>query len=91
MIVWSEEAKLSYENTIDFILENWEIEIAERFEKITNTLLDQLLINKKLCPESKIKALRKCILHKNTSLIYRVRKNNIELVAFIDNRSEHSF
>jgi len=33
--------------------------------------------------------LRKCVIHINVSLIYKVVKPNIELVTFIDNRSEY--
>ncbi|MCF8298594.1 MAG: type II toxin-antitoxin system RelE/ParE family toxin [Saprospiraceae bacterium] len=90
-IIWSEQAKLSYEKTIDFILEQWSAEIALDFENRTNKLLDNLKKNKKLCPASKKKQLRKCTIHKNISLIYKLVKSYIEVVTFIDNRSKHQY
>ncbi|RLD63591.1 MAG: type II toxin-antitoxin system RelE/ParE family toxin [Bacteroidetes bacterium] len=90
-IIWSNQAKFSYEEIIDFILEQWPTDIALDFENKTNNLLDKLKKNIKLCPNSKKKQLRKCVIHKNTSLIYKIVKPNIELITFIDNRSEHQY
>ena len=90
-IVWSEQAKTSYIKTIDNLFKNWTIDIVINFENLTNNVLDRLKKNEHLCPESQQTKLRKCIIHKNTSLIYRIRKSNIELVTFIDNRSEHKY
>jgi len=90
-IVWSDEAKITYNGIIDYLLKEWHIEIAIDFEDKTNDLLDRLKINKKLCPLSKVKKLRKCVIHKNASLIYRIKSNSIELITFIDNRTDHSY
>ena len=51
-IIWSNQAKISYENTIDFILKQWNTEVAFDFENKTNLLLDKLIRNEKLCPLS---------------------------------------
>jgi len=91
MIIWSDEAKITYDDTIDGLLKKWHIEIAIDFEDKTNDLLDRLKINKKLCPPSKVKKLRKCVIHKNASLIYRIKSNAIELVTFVDNRTNHNY
>jgi len=91
MIIWSDEAKITYNGIIDYLLKEWHIEIAIDFEDKTNELLDRLKTNKKLCPPSKVKKLRKCVIHKNASLIYRIKSNSIELITFIDNRTDHSY
>jgi hypothetical protein len=90
-LVWSDEARNTYDNTIDELIAKWEIDIVIDFEEKTNTLLDHLKKFKKFCPPSKKKKLRKCVIHKNTSLIYKINKNNIEFVTFIDNHSNHKF
>jgi plasmid stabilization system protein ParE len=90
-IVWSNEAKLTYEAIIDDLLRKWAVEIALNFENDTNAVLDRLKINKKLCPPSKVKKLRKCVVHKNVSLIYRIKASTIELITFIDNRTDHNY
>lgn len=91
MIVWSNEAKKTYEAIIDDILKKWPVNIALDFEQETNNLLDRLLENIQLCPSTKYKKLRKCVIHKNTSLIYKVNRKNIELVTFIFNKDDHQF
>lgn len=91
-IYWSPEAEVTYLETIKFILEQWPVEVAEDFEQLVEDLLNRLRQHKNLCPSSpKHKKLRKCVISEQTSLIYRVNANEIELVAFIDNRSVHKY
>lgn len=90
-IIWSNQAKITYERIIDDILEKWTPNIAKDFENKTNNLLEILKKHNKLCPNSKKQNLRKCVIHKNTSLIYKTNDSNIELVTFIDNRTNHNF
>ena len=90
-IIWSEQAKKSYEKTIDNLLERWTIDIVFKFENLTNSTLDNLKKNKSFCQKSQQTQLRKCVIHKNISLIYRIEKSDIELITFIDNRSEHQY
>lgn len=44
-IIWSNQAKIFYEEIIDFILEQWPPDIALDFENKTNDLLDKLKKN----------------------------------------------
>lgn len=90
-IIWSEEAKITYENIIDDLLKKWPIDIALDFEQRTNNLLDLLKENKQLCPVSKFKRLRKCVIHKNVSLIYKTNRKTIEIITFIFNKDDHKF
>ena len=91
IIIWSNEARISYNNTIDDLIENWPIEIVLDFEKRTNNLLGHLRNHKKFCPPSRKSNLRKCVIHKNASLIYKINQANIELVTFVDNRTNHKY
>ena len=90
-IIWSNQALKTYDKIIDDLILNWPINIVINFEDKTNTLLDHLKNNSKLCPPSKKMKLRKCVIHKNASLVYRFNKTNIELITFLDNRSEHNY
>ncbi|MEX1192129.1 MAG: type II toxin-antitoxin system RelE/ParE family toxin [Brumimicrobium sp.] len=91
MIVWSDEAKKTYEAVIDDLLKKWPINVALDFEEKTNNLLDILLDNKQLCQPTKHKRLRKCVIHKNVSLIYKINRRKIEIVTFIFNKDDHRF
>ena len=90
-VFWSIEASATYEDIILSLFERWSVDVIEDFENKVNKLIFRLSKNKKLCPPSKKKNLRKCVIHKNISLVYRINKTEIELVTFIDNRSEHKY
>ncbi len=91
MIIWSDEAKKGYEKIIDDLLNKWPVNIALDFEQKMNELLDNLLKNNQLCPVTRYKALRKCVIHKNASLIYKINNKNIEIVTLIFNKDAHWF
>ncbi len=91
-IIWSERAFSTYDETIDYLIENWPINIAEGFEERTNQLLDHLKQNSLIGISSKQNKLRKCIIHPNVSLIYKVLDTStIELVTFVQNRTDHNY
>jgi hypothetical protein len=55
-------------------------------------LLKKLKTQKHLCPPSdKQKSLRRFVIAPQTSIVYQIKENIIELVVFFDNRSEHIY
>lgn len=91
-ISWSPEATTSYQKTVDFILEQWPIEIAEKLETKVNELFEKLVENNHFCPPSnKNPKVRRCVVSKQTSIVYEVKKRSIEVLLFLDNRSNHSY
>ena len=89
-IVWTNEAKKSYKIIIANILENWNIEIVLKLENEVDSLLNNLSNNKHLCPKSsQEKKLRRCVISKQTSLLYEIQGNSIYLISFFDNRTNH--
>jgi plasmid stabilization system protein ParE len=89
-VIWSEEALISYEKIVIFILEHWNVGIALEFEKITNQTIDRIKSNHLLCPSIIGRSVRKCIIHKNVSLLYSIKDDILTIVAFVDNRSNQS-
>lgn len=91
-IFWSPLAEESYLNTLSQIIERWTVKEAEEFEAKVESLIEKLKTQKRLCPPSNIqKSLRRCVITSQTSLVYQIKDNIIELVAFFDNRSEHQY
>lgn len=91
MIVWTAQAKRSYEAVIDDILNKWTVKTALTFEQRINDLLVRLLKNQHLCPATRHKNLRKCVVHKNVSIVYKINRKNIEIITFIFNKDDHPF
>jgi len=91
-IYWSPAAEDSYLKIISFILEKWTVKEAEKFIEKVDDLLSKISIHYKLCPPSKLhRDIRKCVISPQTSLIYRLQDDVIEIIALIDNRSLHHY
>jgi hypothetical protein len=90
-IHWTREAETTYLEALIFVLEKWTLKEAEHLENLTNDLLKNLAHNLKLCPEVKGMEVRKCVISEQTSLVYRIHKKSLELIAFVDNRSDHFY
>lgn len=88
---WTEQALDSFEDIVLQLIKKWNYKIAQDFKVDVQELITLLENNSKLCPPSKIKKLRKCVIHKNASLIYRIKSSTIELITFIDNRADHNY
>jgi hypothetical protein len=90
-IVWSDTAVTTYLHIVDYIFGKWTIKEVEKFQSSVDHLLSQLTINKELCPASKLLSFRKCVLSKQTSLIYTSVGETLYLITFIDNRALHDY
>lgn len=91
IIIWSPKSELNYTKIINYIIERWTIKEAIDFDTKAMSLLNVLKTRHRLCPKSKMKNLRKCVITSQTSLIYQIHKDSIELVDFIDNRANLNF
>lgn len=72
-------------------MDNYPIEVAIKMDDKVERLLSLLLQNKHLCPaSSRLPGIRRCVITKYLSVIYKSRGEAIELVAFFDNRTDLS-
>ena len=93
-IIWSSTALNSYEQIWEFIFQQWSIDIVIELDDKVQDLLSKLSKQKHLCPPLEAyDNLRKCVVRKQTSLVYMIDENNkiIHIISFIDNRMKHPF
>ena len=91
-IVWSEHALISYNAITLSLLERWSIKIAMRLENQVDELIERLRNSKHVCPPAPtIPNARRCVVTKQTSLIYTVEGDTIHVVSMYDNRSDITF
>ena len=90
-IFWSETAVESYERIIDYLFEKWTEKEISDFQIRVNALLESLDSNFYLCKPSVFIPYRKCVVTKQTSLVYAVENKNILLITFLSNYSAHSY
>jgi len=88
-VYWSTLAKDTYAELLKYLLDNYPSNIAIDFDKKVSDLINRLQYFDQLCPPSRIVTnYHKCVINKQNSLIYRINNNCIEIVIFIDNRSD---
>lgn len=91
-IIWSPIAEQTNLNILSQILERWTLKEAENFEVKVESLIEKLKKHNRLCPSSTtFKNLRRCVITSQTSLVYQIKEDFIELVAFFDNRADRSY
>lgn len=91
-VYWSALAKDTYSELLKYLLDNYPAEIALNFDDKVSNLINRLRYFEQLCPPSKIVInYHKCVINKQNSLIYRIENTSIEIVAFIDNRSDFAY
>lgn len=91
-VIWSPLAEETYLGALKFILKKWTLKEADEFAIMVKGLIEKIQSFKNLCPPSRLhKNLRKCVVSYQTSLVYRLHKDSIEIVAFFDNRSSIHF
>ena len=91
-IVWTNQARHTYDLTIAYLMEKWTVKSAQNFVDSVSLMEKQLknfpnsfsISNKKLY-------LRKAVLNKHSSVIYEVDGENIVLITFLSNVQDHEY
>jgi len=81
-IIWSDDAKLDYDENIEYLLEKWTEESATNFIEEVIAVLELLKVNPKLYPESNYKSVRRAVIRKQITLFYQIKGSTIYLVRF---------
>jgi len=84
----SDLAGRKLDDLLDYLEQEWSLKIADNFEEI----FEKKLLHIAKYPESCIKSkqfpnLHLCVVTKQTSFLYRIKPNEIEVVTVLDNRS----
>lgn len=91
-ILWTIEAKETYDNISDYLHLNWGFDTASKFMEKVSTLINNLKQHTYLCPPSHNKPdFRRCTVNKQISMVYQVVGNAIFIVEFYDNRSNNDY
>lgn len=86
IIKWTVRAKNDYIHILEYLHTNWTKKELQKFIDKTSKALIQIAAKPEIFPVAKKKNVRKCVLIKQVSIYYRIKKSEIELLAFWDNR-----
>ena len=91
-IAWSLLAQDRYKKILEFLIQNWSLQDAENFQKITEEKLHLLARFPHLGTVSeKNNLFRQFILTKHNKLIYYVQKDKLLIVEIIDTRQKEIY
>lgn len=85
---WTETAKQTLNETSDFILDLWNVQIQENFLDQLEYRIRQLQHNPELGTAFEQTDFRKLAIHKTVSLFYINKRDFIKLLVIWDNRSD---
>lgn len=90
-IKFSPKAETTFNDIIIQLEQRWGDKFVNKFKDKVAKSLDLIAETPLVYPVAQENpALRKCVLHKNSSLFYRIYNDKIEIVYFWDNRQEPS-
>ena len=87
-VVWSPEAKNSFEKPVRYVEENWGRKSAITFIERVHSILSIITQHPKAFVFLPQYNAYRCVVVKQVSLFYRLQKNKIELLTFWDNRQD---
>ncbi len=86
-INWTPKAKETFLVIISFLESNWSEKEVSKFVSATDRIIGLISLFPNLFSQSgKKKNVHRAVISKQTSLFYRVKKGEIELITFWDNR-----
>jgi len=84
--LWTPIARDSLVETVDFISELWNDQVADDFLRQLDYRIEQIQQNPELAPPFKNSEFRQLIVHKSVSLFYREYEEHLKLLLVWDNR-----
>lgn len=86
-ITISKTAKRKIEKLFEYLVKNWNLKVKSDFAKKLNRNIKIIQLNPEIFPESLIKkGLHKCVVSKQTTLLYRFNSKRIVIVTIFDTR-----
>ncbi|SHG20913.1 Plasmid stabilization system protein ParE [Salegentibacter echinorum] len=89
--IWTKEAKYTFENNIDFLVNRWSIKVADSFAKKTFQLIDLLKKNPEIGQIDERWRTQKILVVPQMYLFYEIRGNKLVLLYFWNNFKQPLF
>jgi plasmid stabilization system protein ParE len=85
-IVFSDRASFELTSTLEYIEHEWSLRISNEFTKTFNEKIN-IRTNPYLYTSFKNKKqVRKCVVNKQISIFYRIKKEEVQIITLFDNR-----
>jgi len=88
-LIFTPEAEETFDAVITQLQQRWGEKFVDKFEKRVSDCLDTIANTPFIYPVTEEnQGIRKCILHKTCSMLYKVDEHKIIIICFWDNRQE---
>mgnify|MGYP000845360450 FL=1 len=88
-IIWAPLSEKDYDQILDFLIINWDVNVVTEFMDMTEHLINQISDNPKQFPLiNKKHRIRKAVLTKHNSLFYRESRNHVDILRIYDTRQD---
>lgn len=86
-IIWSSLAENDFVKILEYLQENWEEKVINKFIEKIELVIHQIAINpSQYSIINKSKKIRKCVLSKHNTLFYKVSNQSIDILRIYDTR-----
>ena len=88
-VVFSKRARNKLEKLLNYLETEWSLKVKNEFIVKLDRRILQISRHPASCPESEyFPDLHKCVVTKQTTLYYRVKEEEIEVITLFDNRQD---
>ncbi|WP_242206213.1 type II toxin-antitoxin system RelE/ParE family toxin [Aestuariivivens insulae] len=86
-VVISKTAEKKLDKLLDYLIQKWSVKVKKEFVEKLDSSIEAIRDQPEIFPESKKgRALRKCVITKQTTLYYRYNSKRISIVTMFDTR-----
>jgi plasmid stabilization system protein ParE len=88
-VIFSKRARKRLEKLFVYLESEWSLKVKNEFIEKLDLYVLQISQHPESCPVSKkFPGLYKCIVTKQTTLYYRIKEKEIQIITFFDNRPD---
>lgn len=88
-IIWSPRSRKDFLSILDYLIEEWGEKQAIKLADRVDEALELIAEMPQMYPATtRIPNVRRCVIVKQVTLYYRIRKKQIELITFFDPRQD---
>ena len=88
-IEWSPRAESEYFDHLEYLVQKWGQKVAQNFRGRIQEVLDHVVERPRMYPATgSRKNVRRCVVSKQVSLYFRIKKDKIEIVTLFDTRRD---
>jgi plasmid stabilization system protein ParE len=88
-VIWTNKARETYNQNLDYLLQNWEDKVYYDFVNRVEVVVDHLRQNPKMFVAIDVnRNIYRCVVTKHVSLFYQLTGNSVLLLLFWNNFQE---